>query len=305
VRRSGERAAARLTVALASSVVSACAPDLGPAASVITDMRVLAVRGNPAEVAPGGTVAYDALVASPSGTASAARFDWAFCTSPRPLDTDDPVSTACLGAGVAPIGGPSATASAVTPMNACSLFGPDTPPGNFRPADADGTGGFYQPVRADLGALVAFRLERITCDLPDAPIAAAIQLAQHYLPNQNPRLDALTFSLAGTLVAPDAIPAGAAVTLATGWSASDAESYLWFDPATQTVVTRREALQVSWFATSGALADEITGRGEADPATTTSTTWTAPSAPGAAHLWLVLRDSRGGIDFAAYDVAVR
>jgi hypothetical protein len=36
---------------------------------------------------------------------------------------------------------------------------------------------------------------------------------------------------------------------------------------------------------------------------TTATSWRAPAA-GVVHLWVVLRDSRGGVDFAGYDLAV-
>jgi hypothetical protein len=64
-------------------------------------------------------------------------------------------------------------------------------------------------------------------------------------------------------------------------------------------------MRVSWFVTGGSLADDVTGRAEDDLATTTETTWLAPSTRGVAHLWLVLRDRRGGSDFAAYDLQTR
>ena len=63
-------------------------------------------------------------------------------------------------------------------------------------------------------------------------------------------------------------------------------------------------MQVAWYSTDGAFDTESTGRAETDPATTTSNGWSAPStaATEPVHLWVVLRDSRGGVDFAAYDV---
>ncbi len=282
-----------------------CEPDLGDPASLITGTRILAVRGDPAEVNPGDAVAYRALVAAPGGTVPDPALQWAFCASPKPLTENDAVSVACLGDGVRPIGGPSATAAAATPLDACSLFGPDTPPGNFRPRDPDSTGGFYQPVRVELGALVAFRLERVICDLPDAPIAVAVALAKSYSPNQNPTLAPLTAAIDGVAMPLDQLPAGASVQLATGWGAADAETFPVFDADTLSLVPQREALSVSWFVTAGTLGAEVTGSAGGDPAITTATTWLAPATPGPVHAWLVLRDSRGGVDFASYDLEVK
>jgi hypothetical protein len=281
-----------------------CVPVVGDPVSLVTGQRLLAVRGDPPEVAPGATVSYRALVASPAGTVADPLLAWAFCAAPTPLTDNDPVSPACLGSAVLPIAGPAPTASAATPNDACSLFGPDPPPGSLRPHDPDATGGFYQPVRVELGALRAFYGERVPCPLPDAPTAASVALAQGYVDNRNPALLPLAASAGGKGIALDRIPAGSAVQLTTGWGAADAEMYLMYDPATAEVVTRREALSVSWFATGGAFAAEVTGSAEDDPATTTATTWTAPADPGVVHAWLVLRDSRGGVDFAAYDITV-
>ena len=63
-------------------------------------------------------------------------------------------------------------------------------------------------------------------------------------------------------------------------------------------------MRVSWYATAGAFDTETTGRAEDDPATTTPNGWSAPGAPGVVHVWIVLRDSRGGVDFASYDLNV-
>ena len=271
-----------------------CRPDLGDPASLVTGTRLLAVRGDPPEAAAGAPVSYRALAASPAGTVLDPALDWAFCAASLPLTDNDTVSDACLGSAVLPIGAPAPSAEAPTPLDACALFGPDPPPGSFRPHDADGTGGYYQPVRVEHHALTAFRLQRFPCDLPDAPVAVAIQLDEEYQPNQNPTLAPLVASVNGAAVALDRTPAGQAIQLATGWGPGDAETYVMYHPGTASVVSRREALSVSWFVTAGTLADEVTGRAEDDPATTTGTTWVAPSAPGVVHVWLVLRDSRGG-----------
>ena len=69
------------------------------------------------------------------------------------------------------------------------------------------------------------------------------------------------------------------------------------------VITQREAMSVAWYASVGVLDRESTGRGDTDPGTTSDNRWTA-SLVGTAFLWIVLRDSRGGVDFAGYEVTV-
>jgi hypothetical protein len=95
------------------------------------------------------------------------------------------------------------------------------------------------------------------------------------------------------------------VELEVQWSADDAESYPAIDPDTLTIAQRREAITVSWFTNAGELADAATGRGESDAAQSTSTNWTAPASPTIARIWIVMRDSRGGVDFATVQATIR
>ncbi len=304
-------ARARLLLAVAGAVVlaaapGACKPDLGPGDSFVGAPRVLAIKSDPAEAKPGTTVTLTAFVATPDGTRTDAPLAWSFCTAPKPLTVDNVVSTACTSdpASLAPIAdGPAVYAS--VPGDACRLFGPDTPPGNFRPRDPDVTGGYYQPVRADLaGADATFDLLRVTCDLANATADQAAAFAKAYVPNANPHLGPLGATIGGAGLSQAGVPAGARVDLVASWNASDAETYAWLDPASQTVTTKRESMRVAWYASAGAFDSESTGRAEDDLATTTPNGWTAPAEAGTAHLWIVLRDSRGGVDFAGYDLAV-
>lgn len=281
-----------------------CQPDLGDPESLITRPQILAIVSNPPEAKPGESVSLRSLAVDAHGTEASQGLTWSFCVAPKPLTENNTVSNACLGDSVWPIGGPSAAIDATVPLDACALFGPDTPPGNSRPRDADPTGGFYQPVRAVSGALTAFFMERILCNLPSAPTDVAIALAKTYQRNNNPVLTALSLSIDGAPVLPDRVPRGQTIALEIGWGDGDAETYWMFDPDRAALVERREALRVSWFVTGGTLGDEETGRGEQDPATTTSTTWTAPEESARVNLWVVLRDSRGGVDFAGYDLAL-
>jgi hypothetical protein len=282
-----------------------CVPSLGPSDSLLTSTRILAVRADPAEAAPGTVVTFTALVAGPGGTVSGAGIDWSFCTAPEPLTDDNVVSNACLGSSSLVAAGVGPTTTAATPSDGCSIFGPDVGSAGLRPRDPDGTGGYYQPLRADLaGTDSAFELARIHCDLPNADAAAATAFAAAYTLNLNPQLDPLTATIDGAPVALTAIPTGSRVMLEASWPSASAETFAYFDQASETVTTQREAMQVAWYSTGGALDSESTGRAADDLATTTDDGWDAPSTPGTVHLWIVLRDSRGGTAFAEYDLIV-
>jgi hypothetical protein len=310
----------------------ACKPDLGAPISLVQGPRILAVRGEPPEAKEMATVAYDLLAVDAGGTLPSPPAFWAVCKAPRPPSETNAVSGACLtipdDAGPAPTFSgaiTSADPNDQTSSGACSTFGPLRPPSdpNARPRDPDVTGGFYQPVRVRLDgsdgapALFDFDLERIQCRLGNAPIDVANQYNNGYQPNRNPLLAQLTLAIDGGAPAPiapvivgapppaaTALPAGATLTLEASWAAEAAETFPVYDLQSVALVTHREALRVSWFATAGAFAHDVTGRAEDDLALATDNDWTAPTAPGPVHLWLVLRDSRGGIDFQEFALDV-
>jgi hypothetical protein len=287
------------------AVTATCIPNLGPGDSLITSPRVLAVRAVPAEANPGTPVTFTAFAVDTGGTIPSPKIIWDFCTAPLPLTEDNVVSNACLGASsIVPAGFGEAT-TAPTPEDACALFGPDVIQGDFRPPDPDSTGGYYQPLRALMsGSDAVFELARIHCDLANASASAVKAFAAAYKLNQNPTLLPLTGAIRGSPVPLDAIPAGASLVLTASWPASSAETFAYYDPATATVTTQREAMQVAWYSTADSLETEATGRTSTDSATTTTDTWTAPSAPGTSHAFVVLRDSRGGVDFVDTELTV-
>jgi hypothetical protein len=279
-------------VALAGGLAG-CDDRLDQRIAIIDQPRVLAVVADPAEARPGAMITYTAVVAAPEGPVAAVP-RWAFCLAPKPPTEDNAVSAGCLDAAHLVALGTEPAVTAALPANGCLQFGPETPPGNFRPRDADPTGGYYQPIRADVGDLLAFGLSRITCKLATAPSSVAHDYDLRYLANRNPTLDPLVLP---------AVPADADITLTASWPAEAVESYLYYQPISQTLVTRREAMRLSWFATGGALAVDASAVAETDPATSVSTTWHTPAA-GPATLWLVLRDSRGGIATRTVQVEV-
>ena len=282
-----------MRAALLLVMLAACDSALDQRLAILTQPRVLAIAATPPEARPGETVAYTALVAGPDGAidganegATEAPPSWAFCTSPKSPTEDNSASVACV-AGEALIDLPgSSTARGAIPMDACLTFGPDTLSPGFRPRDPDPTGGYYQPVRLVVDHLLAIGLSRVVCDLPNAPGAVAIDYRQHYVPNASPVLHPLVYP---------PIHTGDSVELRASWD--EPETYLYFDQLGQVLVTRREAMRASFFATAGAMDLDAVARGEDDPETSGATIWHAPSNPGLQSVFIVLRDSRGGIAF--------
>ena len=305
------------------AAVGGCKPDLGAPQSLIVGPTILAIRGTPPEAAEGGMATFDALTVDVSGTIAAPQIDWAQCLEPNPPANGNDVSNACL---TIPddTAAPAPTFTGTLATDACTLFGPNAPPPMkgqppMRPADPDTTGGFYQPVRAtwqsDAGPLLAFALQRITCQLANAPTDVATMFAANYVPNHNPVLADLVLDPAGAATslyaagqasAPPAatVSAGQKVMLQADFSADSAETFLVWNVLTLTLDTQRESLRLSWFATNGAFEHDATGRSQTELETFTQNSWTAPMTPGPVYFWTVLRDDRGGIDFAAAEIDV-
>jgi hypothetical protein len=295
-------------------LLAACKPDLGAPASLVTEPRVLAVQSEPAEVVPNNDVTLTALIVSPDGTLKP-DVAWGWCTEPAPLSSNNVVGDDCIyGAASLMPRGPMI--SATIPVDACSQFGPTPPapePGMppRRPHDADVTGGFYQPVRvlAKLSAdeqVPAIGLTRITCDLANAPLDVVQQFKAEYQANTNPVLDKVLAQVPGlpdAVVVPATLPAHSKIPLRTRWTPESAETFPAYDPLQRVLVTQREAIRVSWFVTDGELASEITGRTGDDPESFADNTWTTGDA-GTAHLWVVVRDTRGGVTSAGFDVTI-
>jgi hypothetical protein len=276
-------------------VIAGCEPALDQRLDVVTEPRVLAIVSEPPEVLPGATVAVTALIADPTGTLAEAPA-WSLCDAPKPPTEDNAVADGCVQDEVTPIADPAMTA---IPMDACETYGPDVETAGFRPRDPDSTGGYYQPVRAQLPDVdLAFGFTRITCDLANAPGDLSHQYQIEYVANANPILEPPVLD-----VDPTAIAAGADVAITASWPS--VESYLYYDPVTETLVTRRESMRLSWFTTAGEFPVDASAVDEADPAQSVTTTWHAPATPGTAWLWLVLRDSRGGLATQTLEVTVQ
>jgi hypothetical protein len=289
--------------------VAACEPTFSDRPSNVTGPRILAVRSEPAETKPGDAATYDALVVDVDGTHSAAPAAWADCETPKLVAENDAVSPGCLQEnGVTEIGAAAGAIAATTPMNACSLFGPDVPANSgLRPRDPDPTGGYFQPVRVRTGSLTAFALFRTTCDLANAPGDVVTDFAARYHANANPHIASVVRvdAASGAESAFTSAARGETVSLRVHWPDGDAETYAYYDPATVSVVDRRESMRASFFATGGSFDLDTSGRDEGDATSYAENTFHAPSDAGVVHVWVVLRDSRGGVAFTSVDVDVR
>jgi hypothetical protein len=203
-----------------------------------------------------------------------------------------------------------------------------------RPVDPDVTGGFYQPIAAHLGDVVSLGAIRIDCDPANIDRDQAVAFRQQYRVNENPRLssvDVLDGDVSEPLPAEGRtkIEAGSSLSLSVGWQACPSESvcgdqyctanedaascaedcapgqaqgcpgaeqYAWYDREAQQVVSRREAISVAWYTSSGHFDNEQTGREESEASSSRSSdnVWRVGEESGDATLWIVVRDSRGG-----------
>ena len=92
---------ARALLAAGALLVAGCQPALADRA-VVVDLRVLGVRAEPPEAAPGATVTFDTLVADPGGAGRELSYAWAICS---PGDggvgrCGDPANILALGSGL-------------------------------------------------------------------------------------------------------------------------------------------------------------------------------------------------------------
>jgi hypothetical protein len=309
------------TIGLAAVLLTiggACKPDLGLPPSQITGPRVLAVRGTPPESKPNDvTVAFDALIVDVDGTVASPDLGWAMCNEPHPPAESNVVSSACLSI---PYDATGATFMAPVPGQACMNFGPVPSMPGARPSDPDTTGGYYQPVRlvwhSAAGDQLAVGLERIQCSLgyiASTDVSGAYDTM--YVSNTNPKLASVTLDPGGTAAPlfssasggaqPAAtVSAGQAVTLEAVWDPSSREMFPVYDLVSHQLVTQAESLRLSWFATGGAFQHDRTGRSDTETDSFTDNVWTAPTAAGPIHLWFVLRDSRGGVDFGEAEIDI-
>lgn len=187
-------------------------------------------------------------------------------------------------------------------------------------------------------------LTRISCGLARVSAEQSTDYDNRYRANENPALTSVLVNpgegelpLTGDGDTTATVGAGSQVTLRASWpdcptepvcgdgicganedktscpddckdphGCTGSEPYVSFDLGSRELVDRREGMRVSWYSAGGSFEHDRTGQTEADAAVSyTDNAWTAPNAPGDVHLWAVLRDDRGGIDWGSFVVHVR
>jgi hypothetical protein len=228
--------------ALVLTLPLACKPEFSERSSLVRDLRVLAIKGAPAEAAPRAAtppVQYSALVVDSTGPRDDLALDWAYCTEPKPVSELNDVSPACFAreaSWIVKLTGAGVDATGALPTNGCRQFGPNPPLLNDggalgRPADPDSTGGYYQPVRvlSDSGDIQAVGQTRLHCDLAGATSDILREYSFRYRNNANPSIDELvavtdseqTLTPDGPGVPALGVTAGRTVRFRLGWSRCD------------------------------------------------------------------------------------
>jgi hypothetical protein len=314
-----------LSLFVAGLVCTACVPDLDVKASRVDATRVVAVRATPAEVTPGSSVTWDAVVVTPLPTPSF-QIDWAMCTVPRnPADSITvagacfaPVDLAAMGALVTTLpGATGARAQGAVPSDACRKIGPEVMMSGdmpVRPPDADITGGYQLPLRLQLqdangGTDTSFDRQRVRCNLAAAPITAAREFAMRYANNVNPVIESI--SVAGTPPSPAdgsarfSVASGARLPLTVNWPAAARETYVLFDPVAREVREKPETLEIAWYTNGGEFERDRTTPDEQDASFSSNELILDRGLTGTITVWIVLRDDRGGVGVAtlAFDLS--
>jgi hypothetical protein len=321
----------RTSTALLALALGACTPSFSDQTSIVQGPRLLAVQAVAPEAALGGSFALTALYVGPAGQEDPSALNWDTCLQQKPVGEPGPIAPVCFvdsSGDLLPFG-TGGSVHGTIPESACQLFGPDSPPPqpgqpSARPTDPDSTGGFYLPIRVKSGdGDWSVAPERIACPPSGVTEDVFTAFMSGYHLNENPV--AASLSLAdqdggATAVAPDApgkgpglsVSRGQRVNLTVAWptcptapaACDGAEAYIAVDPTTKQLVGRRESMVTSWYATGGTLDLDRVGRDEGDLATTAENAWTAPASPTTVHLWVVLRDARGGIGWESYTIDV-
>lgn len=284
---------------------ASCVPDFDSDGGTLTEPRILALRGVPAEARPGDPIRFEVLLANPDGSSGTANFS--YCNQARNSEERTGVSQVCLaGEALQPIG-----TNATVPRDACARFGPNTPPSEAgepprRPSDPDPTGGYFVPVLAEDERGVAppsFGFQRVRCDLAGATREIFEAYQERYRANLHPEIVRVLASSAGELSASRSTMLTAESTeLRLEVPLDSFEPYVVYSANDSALYDATETVRVNWYASAGLFDASATF---VDPATGTATVrYTPPEDSGVARLWIVVSDSRGGSAWEQFAITV-
>jgi hypothetical protein len=311
----------RRSIILVTLMLCGCPPDFDPA-SHVEGLRVLAIKSEPPELAPGQTATLTPLVVATRGMdAGEPRITWSLCL--RPPLPGSAVANECLstdgGEGLTPLGeGPT-----------MQVTMPELPPDAL--GIPDFTGGVYLPVvmRVTDGVetvTAVYRLRRTL--LVSTPVfTGPVQPV-----NNNPRIDdiLITYEHDAGMRPFDtyAIHAGDRVMLRPVLPKESYEQYpqiegtleipdggvsldggvRFFDGGLEVggirLINVTENLRVSWFSSIGSFDPDVTGAAGKEDASFRLDKF-VPAPPADIDLYIVVRDDRGGIDFTTRKLLLR
>ena len=240
--------------------IGAACGDLVSDRFLVNELRILAMRAEPPEIMPGGSAVLDALIADPLGEGRPVSYVWGLCTP-------DPA------AGVASCGEPGRTVPLGVGTSQTITVAADI---------LDGLPPDVQEQGIDLFAVLQASAT-VGADGEEATDQAfkRVRVSTSTAPNTNPVIASFASppptGTEGEELAFEAVPTGASMETYEGPTG----------PIT-------EEMRYTWLATAGEL-DAAVSYGE----TTTGigrVNWLAETP---ATLWVVLRDPRGGITWAA------
>jgi hypothetical protein len=313
--------------ALAALVLLAgCQSPFAPS-SLIEGLRVLAVKAEPPELAPGETSTLTVLAAE-TNQKNPVMFDWARCNL-APGPTDPAINRSCI---LPPADGPSP----LTPLTGATEVNTLSTPSHLEQlavtmpqvtADQlglpDYTLGVYVPYRvtasafgvgsSDMGADQVMAFYRLR-------LATGLEARNH-----NPRIHGVY-----EIGSPDTLDAGSAdwmrlhdlqdqpvviaaqqqLRLRALLDIDSIENFLILDgdPRLKQFKLVEEQPRVLWYASAGSFDHAVTGLDDADVVfTLDDNSGNAPIPPpqSTIYFWIVVHDERGGTDFAARQIAVR
>jgi hypothetical protein len=271
-----------VAVAAAAAVsASGCQPGTDAPVTFVSGLRVLAIKAEPPQIAPGGSTAVTAFVVGTG--AETPTVAWSRCRRP-PLPGEG-VSPDCVTNVEAPYlepigGGLTITTAMPADVTADALGAPDA------------SGGVYLPlvarVAAGADAVVATYRLRLFAGAGGASGEAA---------NRNPAIaGVLVAGASGTSPLDEAVPlvvhAGDRLTLTATFAAGSAEAYV--SPSSPGAPVA-EVLTTSWFASAGDFSNERTS--DQQPDTELRLDQRLPAPGTAIDVWAVARDERGGADW--------
>jgi hypothetical protein len=253
--------------------------------SYVSGLRVLAIKAEPPDIAPGASATVTVLAIDTGGATPTAA--WSRCMrAPLAGQAVNPdCVTGAAGTDLVPVGNGLAVTVPMPNVTAASLGAPDS------------SGGVYLPLIAHVSTpgdeiTASYRLRFASGDPAGQPANTNPSIASVFVAGasgQQTPLDENT---------PLVVHAGDKITLGATFAPGSAESYTSALPNASggtTTTTTTETLDVAWFSTAGSFDNDKTS--DVQPQTVLSLSGQLPAAGTIIDLYAVGRDERGGTDW--------